>query len=75
MGKPKPFSRPSIDLGSPKKDWREVSVYSIREGDMVRSLGLVLQVWDAPDGVAIKFKSGDVHFYAEGDVLTAFVRV
>ena len=42
---------------------------------MVRSLGLVLQVWDAPDGVAIKFKSGDVHFYAEGDVLTAFVRV
>ncbi len=45
MSKPKPFSRPSINLGGgPKKDWLEVEAQRVSVGDIVRGWGLVTDV-------------------------------
>jgi hypothetical protein len=38
------FSRPSIDLGAKKREWREVPVNTIRVGDMVIDMGKIESV-------------------------------
>lgn len=72
---PKPFSRPSISISSVKRDWREISVYSLEPGDIARGWGEVSQVADDPDGVVIIWKNGTRSVFAEGDKVTAFVKV
>lgn len=39
--RPKPFSRPSIDLGGEKREWRTVPWDDIYPGDLVADEGLV----------------------------------
>jgi hypothetical protein len=76
MGKPKPFSRPSISLGGgEKKEWREVNVYSLKPGDIVRGFGAVEQVSDYGDGVVIIWRNETRSYLSPGDVVTAFVTV
>ena len=70
-----PFQRPSIDLGAPKREWREISASSLRDGDVVRGLGLVTDWWSSGAGVVIVFKSGNQHFFTEEDAVVAFVKV
>ncbi len=45
-GKPKPFVRPSIDLGSPtiERVWQNVPVTHVSPGDMVADFGRVKEV-------------------------------
>lgn len=38
---PKPFKRPSIDLGGPHKAWKNIPVTDVRVGDIVSDVGLV----------------------------------
>jgi hypothetical protein len=75
MGKPAPFQRPGITLSTEKRDWRDVSPYSLRENDIVRGAGRVLLVTDSASGVRVEFQSGEVATYDEGDLITAFVKV
>jgi hypothetical protein len=74
-GLPQPFSRPGIVISDGgKKDWKEVSVFSVAVGDMVRGMGLVTDLWEAPGGIILVFKSGTQQFFTEGDKVTAFVK-
>jgi hypothetical protein len=75
MGKPAPFQRPSIDLGSVKKDWKTVNIYSVSEGDMVQDRGLVVGITEVPGGLRLAYKSGVETFYDEGDTVYAFVKL
>jgi len=76
MGRPAPFQRPSVSLGtSEKRDWREISVYSLLAGDTVAGRGLVTLVTDHPEGIFVSFKSGNGVHYSEGDTVYAFVRL
>jgi hypothetical protein len=56
-------------------DWREVSVYSVPVGGMVRNLGRVTDVWEAPGGLIFVFRSGNQKFFSEGEKVTAFVKI
>lgn len=46
MGKPKPFSRPSISISTgatgDKKEWRDVPPESVKPGDLLLGHGLVV---------------------------------
>lgn len=50
MGKPKPFSRPSISISTgatgAKKEWRDVSPREVEVGDLILGKGLVVGVGD-----------------------------
>lgn len=50
---PKPFHRPTIDLGATKRVWATVPVTSIRIGDTVPDIGVVLEIkrWESHDYV------------------------
>lgn len=46
-GKPKPFQRPSVDLGgapTAKREWRQIPASRIQEGDTVPGIGVVREV-------------------------------
>lgn len=78
MGKPKPFSRPSINLGGgPKKDWQEVEVQALVRGDNVRGYGTIEWVgWnDFGDAVTILWVNGKSTVFAPFDKVTAFTAV
>lgn len=42
--KPQPFSRPSIDLGAPPKEWQDIPPHKLRSGDIVVDHGQIKQV-------------------------------
>jgi hypothetical protein len=49
MGKPKPFSRPSISLGGApveKKEWKSVPVGSLRVGDLILGHGAITRLYE-----------------------------
>jgi hypothetical protein len=61
---PKPFQRPSIDLGGPKKEWLEVPASMVRWGDIVVDHGRVVAI-QTESGIfqsviRLKFLSGEV---------------
>ena len=43
--KPPPFQRPSVEIGTPKKKWREAAACEIKEGDIVPEIGIVRVVY------------------------------
>lgn len=74
--KPAPFQRPGITIATTeKKEWRQVPVHSLREGDMVRDFGLLVRVSDSPKGLSLSFKSGTTLDIEEGETILAFVTV
>lgn len=78
MGIPKPFSRPSINLGGgPKKDWQEVEVQSLVRGDNVRGYGSIERVdWDDMEQtVTILWVNGRTSLFAQFDKVTAFTAI
>lgn len=75
---PKPFKRPSIDLGGPKKEWREIDVWWVREGDIVRDLGMVASTTiggDSATEVRLSFLSGNRVWFGAEEKVIAFVEV
>lgn len=73
---PPPFKRPGISLSTGEtKAWKDVSVYSLRPGDIVRGKGAVDFVSDASGGVKVLWQNGSFTHYDEGDIVHAFVRV
>lgn len=75
------FSRPSIDLGGPKKDWQEVEVATLSKGDVVRGHGAVevitlddVDTFDR-DTVWIQWQNGTISGFDPSDVVTAFTAV
>jgi len=78
MGKPKPFSRPSISLDpGVKKDWQEVEAHMLVRGDTVRGYGTIDWIeWDDfGDSVTIRWVNGKTSLFAQFDVVTAFTEV
>jgi hypothetical protein len=76
-GKPKPFSRPSIDLGSgPKKEWQEVEVQALQPGDTVRGFGAVVKI-DTDESLvtSIDWANGRTSIFDARDVVTAFTAI
>lgn len=71
------FSRPSINLGGPKKDWQEVEVQKLSIGDNVRGWGVVenIAVNDFGDTITVTWKNGTQSLLVPGDVVTAFTAV
>ena len=73
---PPPFKRPGITLSEgEKRAWKDVSVFSLTSGTLVRDKGAVDFVSDAPGGIIVTWKNGTQSRYDEGDVVHAFVRV
>jgi len=78
MGKPKPFSRPSINLGGgPKKDWQEVEVQVLVRGDTVRGFGTIdwIDIDQEVSMVAVTWQNGTMSLFDPTDVVTAFTAV
>lgn len=78
MGIPKPFSRPSINLGGgPKKDWQEVEVQVLVRGDNVRGYGTIewIEHNDFGDSITIKWSNGETSLFAQFDKVTAFTAI
>jgi len=82
MGLPKPFQRPSINLGGgPKKDWQEVEAQRVSAGDIVRGWGLVTDIRPAEDSTTDRFL--DIYFksdehpvtFVKTETVTAFTAV
>lgn len=82
MPRPKPFSRDSVNLGSPKREWLDLEVGEIltrlEQGQSVQlqRLGLVRAARDAGPGV-IELSCGDNGWrsWKASDRLAAFVLV
>lgn len=75
---PKPFSRPSINLGGgPKKDWQEVEVQVLVRGDTVRGWGTVewIDIDHQEPMVTITWVNGRTSVFDPYDVVTAFTEV
>lgn len=77
MGKPKPFSRPSVSLSDgAKKEWREVRVREVKVGDLVVDYGLVEELLSTSfEDVAVLFASGATVYFDSDRKVTAFVEV
>lgn len=73
MPKPKPFSRPSIDLTRPDRAWREVRAESIVLGDMLAELGVVMTITPGDRTVLLEGPEKSRTFERDRIVL-AFVR-
>ena len=60
MAKPKPFSRPSVNVGfsSVKRDWKIVPVNTISVGDIIPDYGKVTEVIQTVDEVVFHFIEG-----------------
>ena len=60
MPKPKPFSRPSVNLGfsSVKRDWKIVPVATIEVGDLVPDYGKVTEVFKNSEEITFHFIEG-----------------
>lgn len=78
MGIPKPFQRPSIDLGAPKKEWRMALPHELSPGDIVqgRNLGQVVESspYDDLDFI-ITFKNGYELIWSARSTVYAFTAV
>ena len=73
---PPPFKRPGISLSTGEvKAWRDVSVYSLAPGVIVRDKGAVETITDAPGGVLVTWLNGSQTRFDEGDIVHAFIRV
>lgn len=75
----KPFSRPSVNLGGAKKEWREVEARTLLVGDLVMSLGLITSVVaedpaNFDDIVQVLFLSGERKVYHGTEKVNAFVQ-
>lgn len=76
----KPFSRPSVDLGGAKKEWREVEARTLLVGDLVMGLGLITRVAaedpaSFDDIVQVIFLSGERKVYHGAEKVNAFVQI
>lgn len=78
---PKPFKRPSIEIGAPGRIWQEVYPLQLAVGDIVPDHGKVdgIKV-SSGEGVVLKpyilvttsFLSGEVYTWKETDRIKAF---
>jgi hypothetical protein len=72
--KPKPFSRPSVDLGGEKREWRDVPPSTLRPGDTVVDFGVIDSVVDDGHGFHMfHFISGRSVVFSK-DTVRAFVQ-
>lgn len=74
---PKPFSRPSIDLGGEKKAWVNVVPTLLKPGDLVQDYGLIVSI-DYPHTdtgfTIVNFASGRSVTFSR-DLVRAFIAV
>lgn len=77
MGLPKPFSRPSINLGGPpeKREWHHTPTSAIAADDIVSGKGKVVKVESYDSYVCIHYLSGEDTLYDENDQVFAFIKV
>lgn len=75
--KPKPFTRPSIDLsGGVKRAWKHLPVCELEAGDQVAEFGEVKHKTSvALDEIIIESTLGRVERLPEGTMLHAYVKV
>ena len=75
--KPKPFSRPSVSLGtgarSEQRVWKDVPVLSIGPGDLVPGIGLIASFEHKGDMVILTGGNDNLQAYQDTDVVHAFV--
>lgn len=76
--KPKPFKRPSVDLGKVPKSWKDLPLRYVRVGDIVLDKGAVAAIshFDRPElgliQIVLRFKSDEVHSGSSEEVLRVF---
>lgn len=47
---PKPFIRPSVDLGGVTREWRSIPANKVKVGDTIPDLGVITQTTTDRDG-------------------------
>lgn len=62
--KPKPFKRPSIELGTHGRTWQDLHPLRLRPGDIVAGKGQVAAVVE-DEFISVTFLSGEVETYDE----------
>lgn len=74
---PKPFQRPGINLGGPKKEWHTVQAGQIEVEDLIKGRGLVQDVSKGEKTGTVRFfmASGLVIILHEMEEIEAFVKV
>ena len=76
MGMPKPFSRPSVSLGTEeKREWKSVPVSVLSPGDVAPGFGKVEQIDTYPEETHVVWKNGNTTIFGKGETVTAFVKV
>lgn len=79
--KPKPFSRPSIELAAPavKREWQTIAAEDVNVGDTIPDFGLVANISHtvSGEGTMVRLVSGHGRelVVPEDDCLQAFHRV
>lgn len=76
MPKPKPFSRPSVNLDRVSREWMNVRASRVTVGDTIGGYGQVHFVEETPTGL-VMFEAGQGNqvTFARTDLIWAFVEV
>lgn len=73
MGRPTPFSRPSISVSDSKpRRWLDVPVHALSEGDNVRGHGVISRISVDEDEYHIIWQNGTTSMWDAHDEVTAF---
>ena len=74
--RPKPIPKPSISISTEAaglaKAWQDVAAETIKPGDLVIGMGLVIETGSFSTAIKIYFKSGKTNLYEEGEIVRIF---